>query len=136
MYIYRPPGVSINEFIDSLNGIHEKLFEFRNTEILVSGDFNINLLQSKANVNNLSYVESYGFTPLILRPTRVGAQSANLKDNIWTNQLGNFSKAGIVMLEVSDHYAVFCSLRLGNKVKDDLRWVEVRRRQLTEYNKD
>ena len=47
--------------------------------------------------------------PLIVKPTRVTDKSATLFDHIMTNNFDVYSrhKQGILMLSISDHYAVF-----------------------------
>ena len=50
---------------------------------------------------------TYSCTPLILNPTRITQSSATLIDNIFTNNLDNILKTGILINDVSDHLSVF-----------------------------
>ena len=50
---------------------------------------------------------SHAFTPLITKPTRVTSNTATLIDNILTNCSRN-SLNGIIILDISDHFPLFC----------------------------
>ena len=54
---------------------------------------------------------SFNLIPSIVRPTRIAKNSFTLIDNIFINNYANFAKAGIVMTNISDHYAVFSVFR-------------------------
>ena len=79
------------------------------------GDYNINLLNVESHSPTADFNDtmfSYGFIPLITRPTRVTQSLATLIDNILTNQLvdlHNESMQGILITDISDHYPNFSS---------------------------
>ena len=52
---------------------------------------------------------SYGFMPLINRPTRIAHTSASIIDNILTNNHTDIanSQHGILLTDVSDHFPIF-----------------------------
>ena len=54
-------------------------------------------------------LSSLTYVPLFTRPTRVTADSATLIDNIFTNNINDFSHStqGILVKDISDHYPVF-----------------------------
>ena len=55
---------------------------------IVLGVYNVNLFRLNSGYLLLDYVTSmdgFGYTPLILRSTRVTTTSAALVDNIWLN---------------------------------------------------
>ena len=77
--IYRPPGHDIEHFNLEMNTILDKLHE-ENKAIYIMGDYNINLLNSDIHSftgNFLDLMYSNMLVPLITRPTRVTANSAN-----------------------------------------------------------
>ena len=54
-----------------------------------------------------------GANPIINQPTRISEHSASLIDNILTTDTFNNSlKKGIIKSNVSDHFAIFFSIRL------------------------
>ena len=54
-------------------------------------------------------MSSYAFIPLIVRPTRITANSATLIDNIFTNNLENLNNSlnGVLITDISDHFPIF-----------------------------
>ena len=74
------------------------------------GDFNIYILTSTPNqyVNKFTDLLTYfACTPLTLNPTRITQGSATLVDNIFTNNISNVLRTGILVNYVSDHLSVF-----------------------------
>ena len=59
----------------------------------------------------ISMMYSFNLIPSIVRPIRIAKNSFTLIDNIFINNYANFAKAGIVMTNISDHYAVFSVFR-------------------------
>ena len=106
--LYRPPNTDIQFFTDVLKDICEKI-RYENKPCFLMGDYNINLLNVESHSPTAEFNDtmfSYGFIPLITRPTRVTQSSATLIDNIFTNQLldlHNESMQGILITDISDH---------------------------------
>ena len=109
--IYRPPKSSITEFNDSLRDILRQLSK-EDKYIYLTGDFNINLLNSSNHTPTAEFLEllfSFSFFPTINKPTRITSTSATIIDNIFMNNLHSQSiTAGILASDVSDHCPVFC----------------------------
>src|SRR5579872_4063737 len=114
--IYRPPSSDINEFnsqiYDVLNNDH-----FSTTkEIVVMGDFNINLLNHNSHIPTSSFLNimlSFGLMPAINRPTRTTSSSNALLDNIFTNFCNSKCKCAILYSDISDHFPVLMQYRLN-----------------------
>jgi len=109
--IYRPPSSDIGQFCSELDEI---LIYFRthlpDSDLILVGDFNIDLFALGANVDCLKFVSqmySFGLTPLILRPTRVGTASATLIDHIWTSNVAVAARSGVLLSHVTDHFPIF-----------------------------
>ena len=85
----------IKEFVDELNKTIQNR-KFRQIKLIVSGDYNINLLKKiKKNVCKLfSYTNS--LFPYINYPTRLTRTTAILIDNIFSNTVGYNVKSGII----------------------------------------
>ena len=77
------------------------------------GDYNINLLKLDAHQPTKRFLDTlltYGFFPLINKPTRITSQSVTLIDNILTNVHDQQTKSGIWVVDISDHLPVFTVL--------------------------
>ena len=78
-------------------------------ECIFLGDLNIDLMkldvQSICN-ELLELFYSYGFFPIITKPTRITNFSATLIDNIFTNSVCNIYP-GILTSDISDHLPIF-----------------------------
>ena len=75
-------------------------------------DYNLDLLKYDENKNVCDFLDlsfSYGFIPLINRPTRITNHTATIIDHIYTNNYNVDSKLlqGILITDVSDHFAIF-----------------------------
>ena len=73
------------------------------------GDFNLNLLNCEDQAPTDQFVNtfySYGFHPLITKPTRITPHTASMIDNILTNSDLAIT-AGLLYSDISDHYPLF-----------------------------
>ena len=66
------------------------------------------------------------FFPLIARPTRITFNTATLIDNIFTNNLNNFSVSGLMFWDISDHLPIFTLLLDQNKDLNKTSWLSFR----------
>ena len=124
---YRPPydnnyKENINSFTSELDPILSS-FDTSTNDLIVTGDFNINLLQV-----NMSNKEHYGdfldlmlghsLFPKITLPTRTAENSCSLIDNIFATLSPNYvsSQAGIIYSRISDHHPYFLSICPSNKI--------------------
>lgn len=100
--IYRPPSACYEQFEAVLEELLTKLTAKRNKDIIVCGDFNINLLEDTVLTKRfLSLFKCCDLTNLFLKPTRVTNSSATCIDNIFTNGTPSFS--AIINKLHSDH---------------------------------
>jgi hypothetical protein len=107
--VYRPPGNDLDSFLTAFDSILTRVSHV-NTECLIAGDYNIDLLKSEVHLNTDRFVNilhSHLFIPLITRPTRFGLTSSTLIDNIFTNKLHNSFVSGALIADVSDHLPIF-----------------------------
>ena len=120
--IYKPPKDNnncgnVNGFVSELEPILNDLSN-TNSEVLICGDYNINLLKINSE-QHFSYffdtMLSHSFFPKITFPTRLNNSSgATLIDNIFCklSALTLQTKAGIMLDEISDHFPYFISLNV------------------------
>ena len=113
--VYRPPGQNVSDFFTALEDPLSAIIR-ENKQCFLIGDFNIDLLMT--NSQQVQYfidlLVTYSCTPLILNPTRITQSSATLIDNIFTNNLDNILKTGILVNDVSDHLSVFTIVNYDN----------------------
>ena len=108
--IYRPPGGNFIKFNEEYDSMLTKLIGKKNKNIVIAGDFNINLLNHSHHSeteNFLNIMYAHKMLPAIKRPTRFGEFCATLIDNIFTNFINDSNVSGIVLDDISDHLPVF-----------------------------
>ena len=118
---YRHPRKnSDNTFIKHLQEILNKI-KIENKLILISGDFNYNLLNSnKCHLTNefIETMYSNYFQPCIIEPTRiVPGQKPSLIDNIFVNTIGKTIVSGNIYNKISDHMPNFVIINEQNAEK-------------------
>ena len=73
-------------------------------------DTNIDLLKFSTHDKTATFLNNMfiqGYVPTITMPTRVTHQSATLIDNIFTNKPTHEDLTGIIITDISDHFAMF-----------------------------
>jgi hypothetical protein len=115
--IYRPPRDNNDNYATFIEEQEQILHNFQrsNKEVVLTGDFNIDLLKIKEKSNFNSFFEtilSNGFIPKITFPTRITNHSSTLIDNIFVKLSNNFSSttSGILLTNISDHFPCFTCL--------------------------
>ena len=107
---YRPPNADPNELENHFKNILSKR-EITNKELVLVGDFNINVLdfnESKMVQNFVNLMFRHGLIPTINKPTRVTRNTATAIDHIITNSVINAEfKTGIIKTDISDHFPIF-----------------------------
>ena len=107
---YRPPNGDPNEIENHFKNILSKR-EITNKELVLVGDFNINVLdfnESKMVQNFVNLMFRHGLIPTINKPTRVTRNTATAIDHIITNSVINAEfKTGIIKTDISDHFPIF-----------------------------
>ena len=77
---------------------------------------------------------SYNCIPTIIKPTRVGSTSSTVIDNIFINNSINLKDCGVVLLNISDHFAIFNIYEIEAGVVQKDNYVEVTKRIMNEQN--
>ena len=108
--IYRHPCMQHSEFNDKyLKPLSEKLIS-ENKEVILLGDFNIDLLKCDSNKNNSDFLDiiySTNLVPNITSPTRLTSQRQILIDNIFSSIINDDCIAGNLISPISDNHAQF-----------------------------
>ena len=119
--IYRRPNASLSTFLQLFENLLSRVNSFSKPCILM-GDFNVNILHS-SDKNVKLYIDlliSYGYYPCIDKPTRVCNKSATIIDHIWTNSLDIVSSGGILLTDVSDHFAPFLITEDKSRISNEV----------------
>jgi hypothetical protein len=129
--IYRPPKQNL-EYIETFITETAQVFENiqQSSNVLIAGDFNLDLLKFKESSIINSYLEhllSYSYIPTISFPTRLTQRHGTLIDNFFVKISDNFSRttSGIILNHISDHLPYFICLDYLNVAKDSSKFIKV-----------
>ena len=130
--IYRPPRNSnenISSFIDELRSIILSI-DKRNLDIIIAGDFNINLLKLNDKELYNEYFDmltSLSYFPKITLPTRLSGNCGTLIDNFFCriSQSTLNASSGILIKQFSDHQPYFIFLDIDTHHAKPPRYVQI-----------
>ena len=112
--IYRYPCMHPKEFNNLfLKSLTNKLNKENNKEIILLGDFNIDLIKTNSNNNApefLDIIYSSYLIPHITSPTRLTGRSHTLIDNIMSNVITEDAISGNIINTIPDHLGQFLIL--------------------------
>ena len=117
--MYRSPSFPPGPFIDNLGQKLDTLKRYKNKNIVLVSDSNIDLLKHDSFEPANQLVDLYaehGFIPTISRPTHITEHSATLIDHIFVNNCEAITKSGIITTDVSDHLAPYVNLLIDSTV--------------------
>ena len=117
--MYRSPSFPPGPFLENLGQKLDTLKKYKNKNIILVSDSNIDLLKhdSFEPANQLIDLYSeHGFIPVISRPTHITDHSTTLIDHIFVNNCEAVTKSGIIATDVSDHLAPYVSLVIERTV--------------------
>ena len=136
---YRVPDTNINLFIEKYNDIVEQLKT--NYELILVGDFNIDLLKDDTSKNNFMLcIQSNYLIPVITNITRIATKinnngiaetSETLIDNIFI-KANTSHVSGVIETHISDHFSIFTSIPLV--IKETNHISEIKYRSINDYN--
>ena len=129
--IYRPPRNNV-EAIDTFVNETSQLFEDlqRHKNVLIAGDFNLDLLKIKdINVINtyFEHLLAHSYIPKISFPTRLTHRHGTLIDNFLLKISENISEttSGILLNNISDHLPYFICLDILKYSNKSQKYVKV-----------
>jgi hypothetical protein len=137
--IYRPPRnnvESLETFVNETSNLFEHLHRHKN--VLIAGDFNIDLLKLKENnsVNNyFEHLLSFSYIPKISVPTRLTQKHGTLIDNFLIKISECFSQttAGVLLKNISDHLPYFICLDYLNYRSENTKYIKVMSNSAPEF---
>ena len=107
--VYRPPNGDHKELENYFKNSLSKR-EISHKDVILAGDFNINLLDFDTNKKVQNFVNlmiRFGMIPTINKPTRVTGQTASAIDHITNSILHTVFKSGVIKTDISDHFPIF-----------------------------
>ena len=107
-----------------LTYMYEKLLCEKNKDIVLMGDFNVDLLKYENNTYTADFLDkiySTSLIPQITSPTRITPRSKTLIDNIFTTDANEETLSGNIT-NLSDHLAQFLSfpVKKSHKTKKEI----------------
>ena len=131
--IYRPPSGNVTLAIDKIRKSLKLINKFNSFEIVIMGDFNIDM--SKRNVNGkkllIELCRDFNLTELIKDPTRITCTTTSILDLIITNM--NFIQcSGVHNQVISDHLPVYM---IRKKERNKKSYKVIESRNMKKYDK-
>ena len=102
-------GKSDDSWFQKFADMMDKI-KITNQEIILLGDFNINLFNSHPYWESI--LDIYNLKQQIQNPTRVCDSTSTLIDHIYTNSESKISNAHVSPSGVSDHFPILCTFLL------------------------
>jgi len=126
--LYRPFG-DIHVFFTTLDENLDLLAkEFPTNELIVVGDFNIDVGRCSALTSSISQLTlEYDLIQQVTLPTRITKDSSAILDHVYT-KLKRESISNVVKVDISDHYPVLTSI---SSLPDKRAKVEITKRWFT-----
>ncbi|XP_071948794.1 uncharacterized protein [Antedon mediterranea] len=105
-------------------------------EIIILGDFNVNILN--CNRNNYESVTNFcnifGLEQLITEPTRISDNNSSAIDLIFASDPLKIKANGVIPIGLSDHFLTFCRRKRTNIISGIHRTIDVR--SMKNYSSD
>ena len=113
--IYRPHSGTAETFTAELVEIFTKIPNFIQQNIILLGDFNINLLETSRIPTQVlcNFMRANYLSPVINRATRYSPNPSinpSLLDHIWVNFMGNCFNSGLILADHTDHCPIFINI--------------------------
>lgn len=109
--LYRKPGhvACGSDFYEKLNTL---LLSVLPSDLVVLGDFNVDLKSDKVGANELlALFHKFGLAQQIHAPTRTTNTSSTCIDLIFTNKTTHIKKTGVIDISFSDHDMIYIVLK-------------------------
>ncbi len=109
--LYRNPKSSVNNFINHLENLTEKVLR-KYSKVIFMGDMNINLLIDDSECKALKdYCDTYDMVNIITEPTCHKGNSETMIDLILTNDNQSVVECGTVDTGISDYHSlIYCAM--------------------------
>ena len=127
---YRPPSATVSWIeLFTLQLEHASCY---NNEIIITGDFNINLMKEPPKCWS-NALEMFNLTQVVSCPTRVTENTSSLIDHVYTNMPENITEIKVPSLAMSDHFPV-CITRGGKSSPKKNTHIAIEYRDYKQFN--
>lgn len=128
--IYRIPKHNYNIFYDKLENILRKLCSLSNKQVILTGDFNIDILKrNKITLEFEQFLSQFNLNLALYKPTRLSSNSC--LDN-FAHTYRKDCKAQIIDLILSDHTSQILSVPINKSCK--LKYWKTQKQDITAEN--
>ena len=111
--VYRHPSSNLETFLNNFYSVIGKINKERKL-CLISGDFNINLLNFDKHPSTKDFINTLGsffLEPHILKPTKITNHSSTLIDNMFFNSIEYQTVRGNLFHDLTDHLPNFLIIK-------------------------
>ena len=115
-FVYRPPN-SQSSWNDQLKLYLENCTQYCK-EIMILGDFNMNMMDSKVEKRWVQNFSKFSFSQLVTELTPVAENSSTLIDHTYSHREPNVKHVSVVKTSISDHYLTFAVQKIGSTKAD------------------
>ena len=102
--VYRPPDSSV-EWYDNFESQLDKASQLK-LDIIILGDFNVNLLDKKSNPKFMNIFIKHGLVQVIDSPTRVTQTTSSLLDHVYVTRSDYVKQVNVPKVAISDHFSI------------------------------
>lgn len=114
--IYRPPNGNLERALEQIKRIFDILDDSHRNDIVLTGDFNVDLLRSTPNQRLMKeFSHDLGLEQIIDNATRCGPNRDTLLDHFYI-KMDYISKCGTIDLGISDHKMIYM-IKKKNMIK-------------------
>ena len=135
---YRIPGTNEKDFLHELDKLLRTI-DIEQKELLIGSDQNIDLLKINTHNNSSELLEiclKSSVIPTIIRPTRITHSTSTLIDNLFiSSNLTKNYKSGIILSEISDHFACFIMITNSKKINKTFKEFKSRKLNKTKLSR-
>ena len=124
--MYRPPNTDLAKFNLKFNRLLEIISLETHKNIIVAGDFNIDLLKYEQHQNTEQFLNcllTNTLLPTITRPTRITEYTSTLLDNIFVSCFEHLKNSFVIYDDMSDHLPTILYIDFDHNLVPILLWM-------------
>lgn len=114
--VYRPPGGYVQSALDRIEQIVNTIRQTSSGDIVIAGDFNIDLLNDNAHSKKISQLaNACRVEQLITSPTRISKKTSTLIDHLFCSS-SHHALSGTINSHITDHLPIFIVLKKSRTI--------------------
>ncbi len=132
--IYRPPDAK-DDWLSTFENVLINASKDQ-VELVLMGDFNVDLCQGERVSKLVDITESFQLTQVIDEPTRITQSSQTLIDHIYVTDLNKIVDSKVVQWDLSDHFAILAIHHNKCSKESDSQHKVISFRSMKQFDKD